>query len=691
LLDIYLVSKIQSMKKQLTIALLVLSVVSKAQIGVGTTSPNSTLDVRGSMALNYRAFSSATSAGSTDNILVFTGTSAATLTLPDASTMTGRVYTVKSASSNSSVLTIATTSSQTIDGVSSWTLTQQNKSIILVSNGSNWYATAESLPGNSAGTAWLNGGNNVSSLQNIGTTSNFALPFITNNTEKMRLTTSGSLGIGTSTFDGTNPEKLLVDAGTTSSINVISGKGSIDNYLQLNIQNRSTGTSASSDVVATADNGNETTNYVDMGINGSGYTGGLMGAANDAYLYNSGQNFLIGTSTAGKVLAFLTGGSSQSTNERMRIGATGNVAIGTNTWDATFPEKVLIDAGTTTSIYPLSVKGSMNGWFRTQITNNSTGTSASSDFIAANSGGAFVNIGVNGTAYTGSGILAGASRAYLWTANGNDMVIGNGSANKYLAFFTGGNGTTNERVRISSVGDVAIGTTGWDATNPEQLLVDAGATTSYNVISGKGSINNYLQLNIQNRSTGTAASSDVVATADNGSETVNYIDMGMNSSTYSSGGVLGGANTAYLYSTGNDFVIGNSKDDKNLIFYTSTAATSTERMRVTGTGLVGIGNITPNSTLDVSGSIGNAITTITANLTLDATHHTVIITSGSPAVTLPAAASGNSRREYIVVNETGSALTISTYKDFAGANSTAIPANNSITLQSNGTNWYRIR
>jgi hypothetical protein len=56
-----------------------------------------------------------------------------------------------------------------------------------------------------SGSYWSLGGNSVSAIQNIGTTSNFDLPFITNNVEKMRLTTSGFLGIGTTapiqTFD----------------------------------------------------------------------------------------------------------------------------------------------------------------------------------------------------------------------------------------------------------------------------------------------------------------------------------------------------------------------------------------------------------------------------------------------------------------------------------------------------------
>ncbi|MCX6165533.1 MAG: hypothetical protein NTU73_11860, partial [Ignavibacteriae bacterium] len=69
----------------------------------------------------------------------------------------------------------------------------------------------------------------------------------------------GNVAIGTSTFDPINPERLLVDCGTTSSVNAIYAKGIINSYLQFNIQNLSTGNQSSSDLVATANNGTETT------------------------------------------------------------------------------------------------------------------------------------------------------------------------------------------------------------------------------------------------------------------------------------------------------------------------------------------------------------------------------------------------------------------------------------------------
>ncbi|MEP6725461.1 MAG: tail fiber domain-containing protein, partial [Bacteroidota bacterium] len=136
---------------------------------------------------------------------------------------------------------------------------------------------------------------------------------------------------------------------------------------------------------------------------------------------------------------------------------------------------------------------------------------------------------------------------------------------------------------------VGIGTESFSGSNREKFLVDAGASGTanfQNVIVGKGNTNSYAQLNIQNGNAGTGASSDVVATADNGNESINYIDMGINSSTYTATGILGGINNAYLYTTGNDFVIGNATNNKSLIFYTTTASINTERMRITSTGLV---------------------------------------------------------------------------------------------------------
>jgi len=114
-------------------------------------------------------------------------------------------------------------------------------------------------------------------------------------------------------------------------------------------------------------------------------------------------------------------------------------------------------------------------------------------------------------------------------------------------------------------------------------------------------------------------------------------------------------------------------------------------MRIAPDGSVGVRTNSPVSSLDNNGSLGLAFVRTSSNITLDATHHTVVLHTGSPDVVLPSAASSNDRREYVIVNQTGSARNITTYKDFTNSNATTIAANSSITIQSDGSNWYRIR
>lgn len=190
------------------------------------------------------------------------------------------------------------------------------------------------------------------------------LRFTTSDTERMYINEAGGVGIGTSTFDAVNPEKFLVDMGTTTSVNAIYAKGSINSYMQINIRNLSPGTQSSSDYVATADNGTETTNFINMGINGSGYvyqTGNPIetGKFNDGYIISSGNDLYVVNNNATKGIIFLAGGTAPA-NEAMRITAGELVGI------ATITPTAKLDVGGT---FKLGATGSvLNNIRRTSVT-----------------------------------------------------------------------------------------------------------------------------------------------------------------------------------------------------------------------------------------------------------------------------------------------------------------------------------
>jgi len=110
---------------------------------------------------------------------------------------------------------------------------------------------------------------------------------------------------------------------------------------------------------------------------------------------------------------------------------------------------------------------------------------------------------------------------------------------------------------------------------------------------------------------------------------------------------------------------------------------------------VGIRNSAPLSALDVNGSFGTAVSTITAaSATLDATHHTILAdaTSNSITINLPAVAtSGRRRYEIKKIDSTANTVTIdgNASETIDGAATYVISTQyQSVTIQSDGSNWW---
>ena len=93
-----------------------------------------------------------------------------------------------------------------------------------------------------------------------------------------------------------------------------------------------------------------------------------------------------------------------------------------------------------------------------------------------------------------------------------------------------------------------------------------------------------MQNNIQNLSNNAAASSDWIATADTGTDSANFIDMGINSSAYSVGTwTINGALDGYLYTQSSNIAIGTATAAKDVVLFAGGTLAANERLRATGT------------------------------------------------------------------------------------------------------------
>lgn len=110
---------------------------SNARIGIGTSTINSTLQVAGSISTAIAAKSSAYTIVITDSTILVSGTT--TITLPTAVGITGRMYTVKKTDTAGTTVTVATTSSQNIDGATTSLLATQYQSVTVQSDGTQWW------------------------------------------------------------------------------------------------------------------------------------------------------------------------------------------------------------------------------------------------------------------------------------------------------------------------------------------------------------------------------------------------------------------------------------------------------------------------------------------------------------------------------------------------------------------------
>ena len=189
------------------------------------------------------------------------------------------------------------------------------------------------------------------------------------------------------------------------------------------------------------------------------------------------------------------------------------------------------------------------------------------------------------------GLLCFCSMAVMaaLTRNSGVYVTGNYGGEP---FFAGeGNNQTAPWINFTSngVSIFSIPANGVLSFSASSIAIPSGSQT----LSITANTNGYSEVNLQNTSSGTNASSDFVVTADNGSASTYYGDFGINSSTFLGGAKPGGTNTVYLISVGTVDNSTNSTSPANL--FVGSAQTNSSITLSAGNGLAAT-NVQINAT-----------------------------------------------------------------------------------------------
>jgi hypothetical protein len=298
---------------------------------------------------------------------------------------------------------------------------------------------------------------------------------------------------------------------------------------------------------------------------------GITGA-NDSFLYTNGTELNIVSDNSSGTIKFGTGASGST--ERMRITSTGNVGIGTAS-----PNSKLEVAGTISS----------NG--KNLITSDGTSNyifTQANLYIQSASGGSTLGV-ITSTGHVGIGTTSPTSlltvgAAYGGTPNGESRLAVQNSGNVYLTI---GAGTTSDSgILFADSSDNDVGVIGYNHnTNHMGFVVNASErlriTSTGNVGIGTTAPAEALQISSGNLrlTNGTAFS-----TANSLVREINVVS--------------GSANQFITSSIG--FRTGAFSDEGVITFGTALNASSpTERMRILSTGLVGINETAPSAQLQV--------------------------------------------------------------------------------------------
>ena len=343
---------------------------------------------------------------------------------------------------------------------------------------------------------------------------------------------------------------------------VLQVAGNANSYSQINFQNINPGTQATTEIIVTANNGNDVAYFGDFGIAGNNYSNtspyndlGTAVAPNDTYLYSQGNS----------------------------NGGGGNLAIGSNEKNGVV--RIFANGSNTANIVSTFANGGMTTVGYVSASGNVTGNYifGNGAFLTGISGGG--NGGGNGTA-----ILNGTSNVNIATANGNITVGVSGVGNVVTWAPTGEyvSGVISATGNITG-GNIVTGTgTGGNLTGANVISANTFIATA--TISAIGNIQGSYILGNGALLTGVSTSSSNI---NNGTSNVTVTAANANITV----GVAGTANVIQWATTG-EYVTGLISASGNI-----TGGNLRTAGLVTATGNITGGNITTAGLVTATGNI----------------------------------------------------------------------------------------